>query len=715
MKSRRIVSLCLLVSAIALGGCGGGDPSPGQQDTTFALDFDGLPTVAQGASTVTPVQVVDGFSLTNPDPGEDAPFTSPVDLRLVRPLPPGVDGDFSPTPLRPGTSGTLTLRATADAQAGHYRLIPAGTISGGSTTRFFRLQATVIGNCAPGTADVLTVAPSRFGRTVALGRGGGVFVWGDNTLQDDSDAPGVLAFYTAQRVASLPAAVSAASSSAGTVIVPADRGPLLMLAHYWLSGIGAPTGNPGWVIETIRRSDGSTIEGFRHVVFVETVDGVTTFMALHVDGSVWKLALPTGQIERVEGASNIVDLAAGAGFVLAVRADRTVLAWGRNDFGQLGDGTRAPQTAPVQVPGLTDITHVAAGGSHALARRANGTVLAWGRGGEGQLGNGLPNDSNTPVQVMTRNNAPIATIVALAAGSQHSLALAEDGSVWSWGNNDSGQLGTGAEPSRPFAATIENLTVESISAGGNRSFGTHVGGRRVSAWGDNRDGRLGDGTSETRTAPVYALGLGRGENLDCRAAPPSDDVVFADTEFATDNWHVLDLPAVPGGPMQSVIQVTTGGNPGAFRRATHSMPAGSSSLQVVHMNVMAQYSPFTHGPIAALDYREDRRLFAEDSQHIVSSQLALEQSGRVFRAAFAGLPDVTGLQWTTASASGILPQNFVQISGPPCDVGVACPDFNSTGGTITFGYVRSTANVVNGASFDLVHGIDNWRVTVKRR
>ena len=104
-------------------------------------------------------------------------------------------------------------------------------------------------------------------------------------------------------------------------------------------------------------------------------------------------------------------IAAGMWFYVAVKANGTVWTWGRNDFGQLGDGTTLTRSVPVQVPGLTDIVAVAAGPSDAVAVKADGTVWAWGRNDTGQLGDTSTVNRRTPVQV---------------SGLDHILAVAVD-------------------------------------------------------------------------------------------------------------------------------------------------------------------------------------------------------------------------------------------------------------------------------------------------
>ncbi len=169
--------------------------------------------------------------------------------------------------------------------------------------------------------------------------------------------------------------------------------------------------------------------------------------------------------------SNIVALAAGEDYTIAVRSDGTVWAWGSNAFSDLGQTASfqpeqchspfAPipipcSTTPVQVVGpggighLGDIRAVAANASplglHVLALSRGGTVWAWGVDDMGQLGNNRSEvQSRVPVQVRGPGGQGTLTgVVAIAAGGKLSLALRSDGSVWSWGQNSSGQLGTGS-------------------------------------------------------------------------------------------------------------------------------------------------------------------------------------------------------------------------------------------------------------------------------
>jgi alpha-tubulin suppressor-like RCC1 family protein len=103
----------------------------------------------------------------------------------------------------------------------------------------------------------------------------------------------------------------------------------------------------------------------------------------------------------VPGLSNVKGVSAGDSFSGALKDDGTVWTWGRNQFGQLGNGTNVAQSsAPVQVLGLSDVVLYAARDYHNLAVKSDGTVWAWGSGENGELGNNDIQDSNVPVQVL---------------------------------------------------------------------------------------------------------------------------------------------------------------------------------------------------------------------------------------------------------------------------------------------------------------------------
>ncbi len=221
---------------------------------------------------------------------------------------------------------------------------------------------------------------------------------------------------------------------------------------------------------------------------------------------------------QVGGLSGVVTVAAGDRHALALTRDGTVWAWGYNPFGQLGAtsqetcalaNTDLPcSRTPLQVVGLSGVTAVGAGSRHSLAVQSDGTVWAWGLNSSGQLGT-ASNDtcsgapcSATPIQVPGLSGG-----TALAAGHNYSLAVTSDGAVWGWGRNDAGQLGTGATADASTPVQVAGLTgVTDVAAGQDHSLALKNDGT-VWAWGSNEFGDLGTGSTNGARTPVLVAGL----------------------------------------------------------------------------------------------------------------------------------------------------------------------------------------------------------------
>jgi alpha-tubulin suppressor-like RCC1 family protein len=208
---------------------------------------------------------------------------------------------------------------------------------------------------------------------------------------------------------------------------------------------------------------------------------------------------PSSNILPVKGPggdgllSGVKAVATGESHSLALKGDGTVWAWGANDGGQLGDASIKDRPAPIQVKGpggngvLADIVAIAAGGQTSLALRADGTVWSWGVNDKGQLGNNAAiKYSATPVQV-TAQRGDLPGMKAVAAGSAHCLALKADGTVWAWGWNNKHQLGDGSTSDRSTAAAVKGgkklgaflKNVKAIAAGGTGTILQPSGGHSL--------------------------------------------------------------------------------------------------------------------------------------------------------------------------------------------------------------------------------------------
>ncbi|MCX6874714.1 MAG: cadherin-like beta sandwich domain-containing protein [Verrucomicrobia bacterium] len=210
----------------------------------------------------------------------------------------------------------------------------------------------------------------------------------------------------------------------------------------------------------------------------------------------------------------VTNIAAGDSHSLALCSDGTVAAWGYNGYGQLGNNSTTNSSVPVAVTSsgiLADktVVAIAAGGYHSLALCSDGTVAAWGYNGNGQLGdNGYTYSSSVPVAVTSSGILTGKTVVAIAAGYYHSLALCSDGTVAAWGNNDYGQLGAGNTSTAVTATGIlTGKTVVAIAAGNSHSLALCSDGT-LAAWGHNGYGQLGNGSATDSSVPVAVTSSG---------------------------------------------------------------------------------------------------------------------------------------------------------------------------------------------------------------
>jgi alpha-tubulin suppressor-like RCC1 family protein len=201
-----------------------------------------------------------------------------------------------------------------------------------------------------------------------------------------------------------------------------------------------------------------------------------------------------------------------------------VYAWGRNDFGQLGDGTFESRSTPVKLVGLPgEVRQISAGNTFSVALLADGTVWAWGNNDRGQVASGKFSRSNKPVKVFGLNS-----ITMVAAGREHGLAVHSDGTVYGWGDNTYGQLGTGTTNQAPTITPVRMAGVSNaaqVAAGWGTSFVLDNVGN-LYALGRNTSARLGIGTAQETNvlvptevvgvAPVTQIDAGEGHGVALR-------------------------------------------------------------------------------------------------------------------------------------------------------------------------------------------------------
>jgi len=262
----------------------------------------------------------------------------------------------------------------------------------------------------------------------------------------------------------------------------------------------------------------------------------------------------------VPGLSGVVAIAAGGADDAALLSNGTVEAWGENKAGQLGDGTTLEKDLPTPVKGLAGVKALAVGGDpsiggHMLALLDNGTVMAVGGNFAGQLGNdSTVKDSVTPVPVKG-----LAGVTAVSADLTHSMALLENGTVMTWGDDQFGQLGVSAvrercnhEPCSRVPVTVGLSKVSAISAGFRFSLALSAG--KAFAWGADERRQLGQLDEGPAVSPlplqvpeiseVSAISAGSSHSLAqiSESAPAPTLEVTPEADALTVHWLAGEEP-----------------------------------------------------------------------------------------------------------------------------------------------------------------------------
>jgi alpha-tubulin suppressor-like RCC1 family protein len=217
-------------------------------------------------------------------------------------------------------------------------------------------------------------------------------------------------------------------------------------------------------------------------------------------------ASPVVGSTSIDPVVRIVQIAAGAEHTCAVTDTGGVMCWGKNQYGQVGDGTTIDRFVPVAVSGLSSgVSKISLGSYHSCALLDTGGVKCWGENSYGELGDGTSDARLVPVNVSGLNTG----VSAISAGSSHTCALSGAGAVLCWGNNSDGQLGNGTTVS-----AMTPMTVTGFASGGTAIVAGYqhscalAGPDHVKCWGYNGSGQLGDGTTTNSLAPVEVSGIG---------------------------------------------------------------------------------------------------------------------------------------------------------------------------------------------------------------
>jgi len=196
---------------------------------------------------------------------------------------------------------------------------------------------------------------------------------------------------------------------------------------------------------------------------------------------------------------DVAAVSAGNGFSVALKTDGSLWTWGKNDYGQLGDGTNTNRSTPVKI--MDGVSDISAGGN-TLAIKSDGSLWAWGPNSKGAVGDGTSIQRNTPVKIM-ENVAFIS-----AGGGGHSMVVKTDGSLWAFGANDTWQIGEWPGISSQWGYNTVPVKimdgVTSVTAGYQNTMVIKKDGS-LWGWGSGSGGKLGDGASILRRTPVKIM------------------------------------------------------------------------------------------------------------------------------------------------------------------------------------------------------------------
>ena len=196
---------------------------------------------------------------------------------------------------------------------------------------------------------------------------------------------------------------------------------------------------------------------------------------------------------------DVASITRGSSFAMLILADGSLWSWGRNDHGQLGNGTSSPRDwrtehlPPIQI--MDNVSRADIPASYTLAIREDGSLWSWGLNNHGRLGDGTTETRHTPVQIMEY-------VADIWGQRTRVFALKNDGSLWAWGSNEHG-LGDGGTEDRHYPVQILTEVVD-LPVIGQSTFAIRADGS-LWGWGSNERGQVGNGTNEPQLYPVHIL------------------------------------------------------------------------------------------------------------------------------------------------------------------------------------------------------------------
>jgi alpha-tubulin suppressor-like RCC1 family protein len=211
-------------------------------------------------------------------------------------------------------------------------------------------------------------------------------------------------------------------------------------------------------------------------------------------------------VQTVTGGTNWSIVGSGNFHTASTKTDGTLWLWGTNSYGSLGNNSILSLDSPVQTISFgTNWSYVEGGGNYCAAIKTDGTLWTWGQNTSGQLGDNTTIHRSSPVQTIAGGN----NWSSVSCGTQHTAAIKNDGTLWMWGQNSFGELGdnTITIKSSPVQTVAFGTNWNSVSCGNGFTAAIKKDGT-LWMWGSNGQGRIGDNTTTNRSSPIQTIAFG---------------------------------------------------------------------------------------------------------------------------------------------------------------------------------------------------------------
>jgi alpha-tubulin suppressor-like RCC1 family protein len=243
------------------------------------------------------------------------------------------------------------------------------------------------------------------------------------------------------------------------------------------------------------------------------------FYGVKTDGTLWSWGLGSlGRLglgnttsysspKQIGALTAWLNVSAGNYYALATKTDGTLWSWGYNGIGQLGQGNLTNRSSPTQIGALTNWSKVSAGtAGTVLAVKTDGTLWSWGNNTYGGLGLSNLTDYSSPKQI-----GALTAWLNVSAAYTFSVAIKTDGTIWSWGQGSAGQLGLGntTSYSSPKQIGAQTYWTSIVNGSGTSSSAAIKNDGTIWTWGNNYSGQLGLGNSgyTNRSSPTQVGSL----------------------------------------------------------------------------------------------------------------------------------------------------------------------------------------------------------------